>query len=44
MSKCSIPTAEQSSSRFHDTVDRYTLKGALRDAEIDMDEFLANVK
>ena len=29
---------------FHDTVDRYTLKGALRDAEIDVDEFLCHVK
>jgi predicted RNA binding protein YcfA (HicA-like mRNA interferase family) len=25
---------------FHDEVDRYTLKGALRDADIDMAEFL----
>jgi predicted RNA binding protein YcfA (HicA-like mRNA interferase family) len=25
---------------FHDEVDRYTLKGALRDAEIDVAEFL----
>ena len=25
---------------FHDEVDRYTLKGALRDADIDVAEFL----
>lgn len=25
---------------FHDEVDRFTLKGALRDADIDLDEFL----
>lgn len=25
---------------YHDDVDRYTLKGALRDAEIDINEFL----
>ncbi len=25
---------------FHDEVDRYTLKGALRDADVDLDEFL----
>ncbi len=25
---------------YYDEVDRYTLKGALRDAEIDIDEFL----
>lgn len=25
---------------YHDEVDRFTLKGALRDAEIDLDEFL----
>jgi len=25
---------------FHDEVDRYTLKGALRDADIDIAEFL----
>ncbi len=29
---------------YHAEVDRYTLKGALRDAEIDIDEFLENVK
>jgi len=28
---------------YHDKVDRYTLKGALRDAEIDIDEFLKNL-
>ena len=25
---------------FHDEVDRYTLKGALRDADVDMKQFL----
>ena len=25
---------------FHNPVDRYTLKGALRDADIDIDQFL----
>ena len=29
---------------FHDQVDRYTLKGALRDAEIDITEFLKQVR
>ena len=29
---------------FHDQVDRYTLRGALRDAEIDLAEFLEQVK
>lgn len=29
---------------FHDSVDRYTLKGALRDADVDVEEFLAQVK
>lgn len=29
---------------FHDIVDRYTLKGALRDADVDVEEFLARVK
>jgi len=29
---------------FHDEVDRFTLKGALRDADIALDEFLACVK
>ncbi len=28
---------------FHDEVDRYTLKGALKDAEIDIEEFLKNL-
>ena len=28
---------------YHDEVDRYTLKGALKDAEIDMKEFLKNL-
>lgn len=29
---------------FHDEVDRYTLKGALRDADIEIAEFLKEVK
>ena len=29
---------------FHDEVDRFTLKGALRDAEVDTEEFLRVVK
>ena len=28
---------------YHDEVDRYTLKGALRDAEVDAEEFLQEV-
>jgi len=29
---------------FHDEVDRYTLKGALRDADVDIKEFLDAVR
>ena len=29
---------------FHDQVDRYTLKGALRDAGVDVEQFLDQVK
>ncbi len=29
---------------FHDEVDRYTLKGALRDADVSVEEFLNAVK
>ncbi|HEX8652818.1 MAG TPA: type II toxin-antitoxin system HicA family toxin [Pyrinomonadaceae bacterium] len=29
---------------FHDEVDRYTLKGALRDADIEIEDFLKEVK
>jgi hypothetical protein len=29
---------------FHDEIDRYTLKGALRDATIPVEDFLKNVK
>lgn len=29
---------------FHDEVDRFTLKGALRDADVDMDEFVRNIR
>ena len=28
---------------FHDEVDKYTLKGALIDAEVDIEEFLKNL-
>ncbi len=28
---------------FHDEVDRYTLKGALGDAEIGLQEFIQNI-
>ena len=29
---------------FHDEVDRYTLKGALRDADVEVTDFLKEVK
>ena len=29
---------------FHDEIDRYTLRGALRDADVDEAEFLKQVK
>ena len=29
---------------YHDEVDRHTLKGALRDADIETEEFLKNIK
>ena len=29
---------------YHDEVDRYTLKGALRDATVSVEEFVRNVK
>ena len=29
---------------YHDEVDRYTLKGALRDADVEIEGFLRNVK
>ena len=29
---------------FHDEIDRYTLKGALRDADIEVTDFLKEVK
>jgi len=29
---------------YHDQVDRYTLKGALRDADVDVEAFLEQVK
>jgi predicted RNA binding protein YcfA (HicA-like mRNA interferase family) len=30
--------------RFHDEVDRYTLRGALRDADVGEEEFLEQLK
>ena len=29
---------------FHDEVDRFTLKGALREAEIDLEEFIKSIR
>ena len=29
---------------YHDELDRYTLKGALRDAEVNTEEFLDKIK
>lgn len=29
---------------FHDEIDRYTLRGALRDADVDVEDFLKAVK
>ncbi|HEV3270780.1 MAG TPA: type II toxin-antitoxin system HicA family toxin [Candidatus Methylacidiphilales bacterium] len=29
---------------FHSEVDRFTLKGALRDATVDLDDFIKNIK
>ena len=29
---------------FHDEVDRFTLKGALRDAEIEVEDFIKHIK
>jgi len=29
---------------FHDEVDRFTLKGALRDADVDIDDFIAAIR
>jgi predicted RNA binding protein YcfA (HicA-like mRNA interferase family) len=29
---------------YHDEVDRFTLRGALRDAEVDLEEFLRQVR
>jgi len=29
---------------IHDEVDRFTLRGALRDADVDLDEFLKEVR
>jgi predicted RNA binding protein YcfA (HicA-like mRNA interferase family) len=30
--------------RYHDEVDRFTLKGALRDADVDLSDFLAQLQ
>ena len=37
-------TAEKSCFPFTNEIDRYTFKGALQDAGIDADDFLAQVK
>ncbi len=29
---------------FHDEIDRFTLRGVLRDAEVDLEEFLKNIR
>jgi predicted RNA binding protein YcfA (HicA-like mRNA interferase family) len=29
---------------YHDEVDRYTLRGALRDANVELDEFLQQIR
>jgi len=29
---------------YHNEIDRFTLKGALRDAEVSIDEFIAGIK
>jgi len=29
---------------YHDEIDRFTLKGALRDAQVDLEEFLKNIR
>ncbi|OQX78827.1 MAG: hypothetical protein B6D64_05765 [Bacteroidetes bacterium 4484_276] len=29
---------------YHDELDRFTLKGALRDAEVNIDEFIAKIR
>ncbi len=29
---------------FHDEIDRFTLKGALRDAEIEIEDFLKQIR
>jgi len=38
------PDGRKIVSPLHDEIDRYTLKGSLRDADVDVEEFLANVK
>ena len=29
---------------FHDEIDRFTLKGALRDAEVDLEQFVKSIR
>ena len=29
---------------YHKKIDRYTLKGSLKDADIDIEEFISNIK
>ena len=42
--KMQHPDARRIVFPFHDEVDRYTLKGALRDADVDVRDFLREVK
>ena len=41
--KMSHPDGRKIVFPFHDEVDRYTLKGALSDADIEIEEFLNNI-
>ncbi|PIZ21302.1 MAG: hypothetical protein COY50_00160 [Deltaproteobacteria bacterium CG_4_10_14_0_8_um_filter_43_12] len=41
--KMKHPDARKIVFPYHDEVDRYTLKGALKDAEISIEEFLKNL-
>ena len=41
--KMSHPDSRKIVFPFHDEVDRYTLKGALSDADIKIEEFLDNI-
>jgi predicted RNA binding protein YcfA (HicA-like mRNA interferase family) len=42
--KMAHPDGRQIVFPFHDEVDRFTLRGALQDAGIDLDDFLVQVK